>query len=289
VSTAADRPASGASVAGPARRRRARVGAYALWQLRDYVKDRGLPTLIVAMLSGYLGLTPIIERMPSRAEPVSTGLLARFGSAEAVYAARMLEFNHAFLRSILGTIVFVGALFAMNGIVANDRKQGFYRFLFAKPMSPSRYYGQAFLVHWAGFLGVMAVLGLVYGVLIWPVLSRPLLLVVALMFVAYAGIAFLLSAAARWDWMSLVVVSVASTYLWARFGASTHPLARLLFLLPPLHRADEVYASVAGAPMYASGAPLAIPWPILWWLTGYGAACFAAGLVVLRYRRLAIV
>ncbi|HEX7977389.1 MAG TPA: hypothetical protein VF461_02205 [Gemmatimonadaceae bacterium] len=271
------------------KRRHARVGAYALWQLRDYLKDRGLPTLIVATLSGYLGLSPIIERMPSRADVVPPGLLARFGSADAVYAARMMEFNHAFLRGILGTIVFVGALFAMNGIVANDRKQGFYRFLFAKPMTPSRYYGQAFFVHWAGFVAVMIVLGLVYGVLIWPVLSRPLLVVVALMFVAYSGIAFLLSAAARWDWMSLVVVTVAATFLWGKYGASTHPLARLLFLLPPLHRADDVYASVSGVPMYASGAPTVIPWPILMWLVGYGAACFAAGLVVLRYRRLAIV
>ena len=277
------------SETGVTQRRHARVGAYALWQLRDYVKDRGVPTFIVALLSGYLGLSPIIERMPTRADVVPAGLLARFGSAEAVYAARMVEFNHAFLRGILGTIVFVGALFAMNGIVANDRKQGFYRFLFAKPMTPARYYGQAFFVHWVGFVAVMIALGLVYGVLIWPVLSRPLLLVIALMFVAYAGIAFLLSAAARWDWMSLVAVTVGSTFLWAQYGESTHPLARLLFLLPPLHRADEVYASVSGVPMYASGAPIVIPWSILAWLVGYGIACFAAGLVVLRYRRLAIV
>jgi hypothetical protein len=270
-------------------RRRARVGAYALWQLRDYLKDRGLPTFIVALLSGYLGLSPIIERMPTRADPVPPMLLTRFGSAEAVYAARMMDFNHAFLRGILGTLVFLGALFAMNGIVANDRKQGFYRFLFAKPMTPARYYGQAFFVHWAGFVAVMIVLGLVHGVLIWPVLSRPLLIVIALMFVAYAGIAFLLSAAARWDWMSLVAVTVAATFLWGRYGESTHPLARLLYLLPPLHRADDVYASVSGVPMYASGAPTVIPWSILAWLAGYGAACFAAGLVVLRYRRLAIV
>jgi len=270
-------------------RRRARVGAYALWQLRDYLKDRGLPTFIVALLSGYLGLSPIIERMPTRADPVPPMLLTRFGSAEAVYAARMMDFNHAFLRGILGTLVFLGALFAMNGIVANDRKQGFYRFLFAKPMTPARYYGQAFFVHWAGFVAVMILLGLVHGVLIWPVLSRPLLIVIALMFVAYAGIAFLLSAAARWDWMSLVAVTVAATFLWGRYGESTHPLARLLYLLPPLHLADDVYASVSGVPMYASGAPTVIPWSILAWLAGYGAACFAAGLVVLRYRRLAIV
>jgi hypothetical protein len=164
-----------------------------------------------------------------------------------VYAARMMEFNHAFLRGILGTIVFVGALFAMNGIVANDRKQGFYRFLFAKPMTPSRYYGQAFFVHWAGFVAVMIVLGLVYGVLIWPVLSRPLLVVIALMFVAYSGIAFLLSAAARWDWMSLVVVSVAATYLWD--SASRRIRSPGCCSCCRRCTGPTTYASVSGVPM----------------------------------------
>jgi ABC-type transport system involved in multi-copper enzyme maturation permease subunit len=268
--------------------RRTRVGAYALWQLRDYAKDRGLPTVIVSILTGYLGLGPMLAEMPTRGTRVSPALLARFGSADAVYAARMAEFNQVFLHGVLGTLVYVGALFAMNGIVANDRKQGYYRFLFAKPVTASRYYGQAFVVHWAGFVAVMILLALAYGALIGPVLSRPLLAAIALMFLAYSGIAFLLSAAARWDWLSLVAVSVVATLLWARFGESAHPLARLLYLLPPLHRADEVYAWAA-APAHAAGAARALPWPILLWLAGYGAACFVAGLVVLRYRRLAIV
>jgi hypothetical protein len=266
---------------------RARAGAYALWQLRDYLKDRGLPTLIVATLSAYLGLNPILERMPRATDEIPPRLIERFGSVQAVYAARMTEFNFHFLRSILGTLVFLGALFAMNGIVANDRKLGFFRFLFAKPVSPSRYYGQAFVVHWAGYLAVMSVLGLVYGVVIWPVLTAKLLAVIALMFVAFAGIAFLLSAAARWDWMSLVAVSVVATFLWSKFGESTHPLAKLLYLLPPFHRLDEVYVAAAGAPIFLSPPPL--PWPLVLWLTGYGFACYLAGLVVLRYRRLAIV
>ena len=266
-----------------------RVGAYALWQLRDYFKDRGVPTLVVATLSAYLGLSPILERLPRLGDPVPASLLQRFGTAEAVYAARMAEFNFMFLRSILGTLVFLGALFAMNGIVANDRKQGFFRFLFAKPVSPSRYYGQAFVVHWFGYMVVMALLGVLYGFIVWPVLTRPLLVVIALMFIAYSGIAFLLSAAARWDWMSLVAVSVLSTFAWTRFGASRHPLAKLLYLLPPLHRSDEVYAAVSGAPLLATSAPPPIPWPILGWLAGYGVACYLAGLIVLRHRRLAIV
>ena len=268
---------------------RARSGTYALWQLRDYLRDRGLPTMIVATLSAYLGLNPILERMPRPTDAVPTQLLARFGSGAAVYAARMAEFNYLFLRSILGTLIFLGALFAMNGIVANDRKNGYFRFLFAKPVTPSRYYGQAFVVHWAGYMAVMTALGAVYGVVIWPVLSSPLLVVIALMFLAYAGIAFLLSAAARWDWMSLVAVSVAATFLWSKFGASTHPLAKLLYLLPPLHRADEVYVAAAGAPMLASPRLAVVPWPLLGWFAGYGVVCFLAGLFVLRHRRLAIV
>jgi hypothetical protein len=268
---------------------RAQVGRYGFWQLRDYVMDRGLPTLIVCVLFGYLTLAPMLVGYRHQMDTLPPRLIAKYGGVEGARVALMHDVNTMFLRTFLGVVVFLGALFAMNGIVANDRKQGFYRFLFAKPMTPARYYGQAFFVHWAGFVAVMIVLGLVHGVLIWPVLSRPLLIVIALMFVAYAGIAFLLSAAARWDWMSLVAVTVAATFLWGRYGDSTHPLARLLYLLPPLHRADDVYASVSGVPMYASGAPTVIPWSILAWLAGYGAACFAAGLVVLRYRRLAIV
>ena len=270
---------------------RARVGAYALWQLRDYLKDRGLSTVIIAVLSAYLAMSTTTETvpMPRPGDPVVPGMLARFGNPDAVYAARMSEFSFHLMRSMLGAMVFLGALFAMNGIVANDRKQGFFRFLFAKPVTPSRYYGQAFVVHWLGFMIVMLLLGLLYGVIVWPVLTPHFVLVVGLMFVAYAGIAFLLSAAARWDWLSLVVVAVAATFLWSKFGASTHPLARLLFLLPPLHRADEVYASVSGMPVLSAAELPVVPWPLVAWFTAYGIICYVAGLVVLRFRRLAIV
>ena len=270
---------------------RARAGAYALWQLRDYLKDRGLSTLVVAALSAYLGWSMMTDTspMPRPTDAASAELLVRFGSAGAVYAARMAEFSFHFMRSMLGALIFLGALFAMNGIVANDRKQGFFRFLFAKPVTPSRYYGQAFVVHCVGFMLVMVLLALLYGVIVWPVLSVQFVLVVGLMFVAYAGVAFLLSAAARWDWLSLVAVSVAATFFWTKFGASTHPLARLLYLLPPLHRADEVYLAVSGTPVISAAEAPAVPWPLVLWFGGYGILCYIAGLIVLRFRRLAIV
>lgn len=258
---------------------RARLGAYAPWQLRDYLMDRGAPTALVSALFGYLGLGTILSMVSVRVAHLSPGEVAQRGGAEAARAAIVHELSATFLDNFLGVVVFLGALFAMNGIVANDRKQGFYRFLFAKPMSPMRYYGQAFVVHWAGFALVVALLAAVYSLLVTPV--SPLVVgVLLLMFLCYAGVAFALSAAARWDWLSLVTFTVFATYAWQRWGASRHAAATLLYLLPPLDRTGRVYTALARG--------TEVPWTLVAWLAGYGAACWVIGLLVLRVRRLAI-
>jgi hypothetical protein len=260
---------------------RARLRAYGLWQLRDYFVDRGVPTVIVIGLFGWLTLVPALGRLAMENENVPPRLIVTYGSAAAAQRAMLLEMSGAFLGNFLGAIVFVGALFAMNGIVANDRKQGFYRFLFAKPVSPPAYYGQAFVLHGVGFLCIVAAMSLVYGALVTPVLSVSFLVAVGAAYLCYAGIAFALSAAARWDWLSLVTVTVAATFAWERFGDSTSPAAKLVYLLPPLHRMSEVYTAAASG--------MALPWHSVLWFAGYGAVCYLIGLVVLRYRRLAII
>jgi hypothetical protein len=224
---------------------------------------------------------PMIATVNLQLDRLSPAALVARGGREAARAAMLGGLTATFLTLLLGNFVFLGALFAMNGIVANDRKQGFYRFLFAKPIAPTQYYGQAFVLHWVGFLVVAAILGLLYQVLVAPVLSTALLVAIALMYLCYAGIAFALSAAARWDWLSLVAVTVAANYFWARYGESTSALAQLLYLLPPIHRTAEVYSAVAKG--------VALPWHLLAWFAGYGAISFVIGLVVLRYRRLAII
>lgn len=265
----------------PTRRRRGGVALYGLWQLRDFFVERGLPMFIIAGLLGYLTAAPMLPALHRNIASLPPRLVAKWGGADAATAVLMKDFNTLFLRNFLGAVVFLGALLAMNGIVANDRKQGHYRFLFTKPVAPWRYYGQAFLIHWAGYLSIMTLLALLYGFLIWPVLSVPLVVVLALMFLTYAGITFALSAAARWDWLSLVTVAVAASFLWDRFKDSTSAAAALLYLLPPLHRTSDVYLALA------KGDP--VPWPLVEWFVGYGVACYLVGLIVLRYRRLAIV
>lgn len=266
---------------GEHRRPQAQLGRYGLWQLRDYAMDRGLPTIIVSVLFAYITLTPMLMIFNRQMQTLPPATIARYGSVDAARVAMLHDINASFLRSFLGAVVFLGALFATNGIVADDRKKGYYRFLFSKPISPSRYYGQGFLIHWAGFVGVVCVMALFYGALVAPIISAPLVYVLALMFLMYAGTAFALSAVARWDWLSLVAVTVLASYMWGRFGESTAVAAKLLYLLPPLHRTNEIYEAVAkGAPLNAS---------LLAWFAGYGIVCYVIGLVVLRYRRLAIV
>ena len=265
------------SVAAP---RRGHVGLYGLWQLRDFLFDRGAPILIISSLLGYLTVAPMLPGLHRNLASLPPRLITKWGGIDGATAVLMKDFNELFLRNFLGAVVFLGALLAMNGIVATDRKLGYYRFLFAKPVAPWRYYGQAFLIHWAGYLAIVSLLGAVYGVLVWPILGWPLLIVMTLMFLVYGGITFVLSAAARWDWLSLVTVTVAASYFWDRFKDSESVVATLLYLLPPLHRTAEVYNAVA------KGDPL--PWQLLEWFAGYGAACYVLGLLVLRLRRLAI-
>jgi ABC-type transport system involved in multi-copper enzyme maturation permease subunit len=261
--------------------RGARMSAYVPWQARDYLTDRGAPTVLIGLLFGYMVAGGMLRAMNTSLQQMSPAALARAGGASAARASAVASLTAIFLETALGNLVFLGALFAMNGIVANDRKQGYYRFLFSKPVSPDRYYGQAFVVHWAGFLLVVTVLGLVYQAVVGPVLTLPLYAAVSLLYLCYAGIAFALSAAARWDWLSLVAVTVASNYLWLMYGESTSAAAWLLYLFPPLHRTSAVYTAVA--------AGAALPWDLLAWFAGYGVVCFAIGLVVLRHRRLAII
>ena len=265
----------------PSPRATARLGGYALWQMRDYLMDRGAPTVLIGALFGYMVSGPMVSVMNRRLEGMSPAALAQAGGYDVVRASMVTEFTSALLVLLLGNLVFLGALFAMNGIVANDRKLGYYRFLFSKPLAPERYYGQAFVLHWAGFLGTVTVLGLLYHALVGPILTTRLYVAVALLYLCYAGIAFALSAAARWDWLSLVAVTVAANYLWARFGETRTALAGLLYLFPPIHRTGEVYTAVAQG--------TTLPWSLLAWFAGYGAACFVIGLVVLHIRRLAIV
>lgn len=241
--------------------RRAQIARYVPWMARDYLTNQGPSTALVILLIAFLSLQGVtlsgveLSKLPEE-------LLQRV------------------MRQLVGTLVFLGTFFATNGIVASDRKLGFYKFLFSKPVSPPAFYATTFLVYGAGLmLVVLALLGL-WALVVRPMFPPPLFAVVALMYLAYGGIGFLLSAAWRFDWLSLVTVLLVANVSWSLWDDTTSPLRVLLYVLPPVHRADEVYNIV----LRDAGNP--IPWASIAWLGGYGVACFLLGMLVIRKRPL---
>jgi hypothetical protein len=238
------------------------LGRYALWHLRDYLRDKGIATLITIGLLG--GLMQI---------PITRARAAGFGGPLMEQAA-----DQAFI-SLLTYLGFVGVLFATNGIVADDRRHGYYRMLFAKPVSVVEYYAHKWAVYGVGFLIVAALLLGIHGVAVEPFFPATFLPTIALIYVALGGIGFLLSAAWRFDWLSLAAVLGLSDVLWSLFKDAPGLASSLVRALPPVHLVGRFCAAVreGGGPAVSE----------IVWLGAYGLACFVAGLIVVRRRPLA--
>jgi ABC-type transport system involved in multi-copper enzyme maturation permease subunit len=241
--------------------RGAGLGRYALWHLRDYLRDKGVATVITLSLIGYLNQVPISR---ARSLGMRDDLVAQISDQAFVSGLRLLAF--------------LGVLFATNGIVADDRRNGYYKLLFSKPVSIVGYYTQKFVVYGLGFLTVAALLLTVYWLTVEPFFRPALLPALALVYVALGGIGFLLSAAWRFDWLSLAAVVGLSDILWILFADAGGWRAKAVRVLPPVHLLDNVYVALRhGQPLPASD---------LAWLAGYGLGCFLLGLVVIRRRPL---
>jgi len=250
--------------------RRARLLAYAWWQLADYLVEKGVGTFITMVFAGalvFVEFRQAIESFPMSAREALSAPLAALG----------------------GILVLLGVLFATNGIVSDDRKHGYYRFLFAKPVNVQRFYAQKFVVHLLGFLLVAGMLVVTFNLTfgrfagaeagVLPIFPRRLLPVMALLFVALGGIGFLMSVVLRVDWLTFMSVYVASDQLWRVFGDDAGWIRFAVRALPPVHRLNEIVgAAVRGG---------ALPRTELTWLVAYGLGCLALGLVALRVRPLA--
>ena len=265
MSTTVD-PTFAATVASS---RPARLGRYSLWLFRDYVMNQGPSTILVVALLAYLTIAPAKAMLAMNAHGPQT-----LHEMPALMRAQML-------RNLLGTFVFLATLFATNGLISNDKKLGYYRFLFAKPVSAPAYYATAFATNG---LGVMLVAGILFATWcsitgwVWFPWLFPM---IALMYLAYGGIAFLLSAITRFDWLSLVTVLFAANIVWDLWGENATGWRWLVQrLLPPANKTAAVYS-------FATSHFAQADWKAMLWLAGYGALCLAIGLLWLRKRPLA--
>jgi hypothetical protein len=237
-----------------------RLARYSLWQFRDFAIDRGIAILLIGFLWGYAFISPLRStmalQMTNQASPVWT-----------------------FTLQIASAIVSVAVLIAVNGIVSMDRKMGYYRFLFSKPVNPILYYAQLFFVYMAGVMASMFVLSRLLQTILPTFSIVNYLLYSALIYIAMGGIGFFLSVATRYDWLSLAAVWLGARILRTMYGPGNDWRSKAVELLPPVHKLDELANSLIGTgTAHASD---------ILWLLGYGALFFALGLLILRTGSLA--
>lgn len=241
---------------------RGRLSAYARWQLFDFFRDRSIAIILVGILIGFpivTGLRYIAMSMPSGGDAMLQQMIGKS------------------IGPIVMQLVPIFTLVTINKVVAGDRTQGYYRFLFAKPISVQRYYAQAFAVNGIGLLLCVVLLGAISHATKVPLPIISLIAVFAVLYIAMGGIGFLCSVLTRFDWQPMLVVWFGALVLYNRYGDSGGIGAALVHLLPPAHVANDVAAA-----LFTSD-PLQVAHLI--WLLVYGAVCFGAGILVLRYRQ----
>lgn len=238
-----------------------RLARYALFQARDYLRERGVPLLLVGAL---------LLLMASQGAIGPGGVDLRGTSLGTLIMAAV------FLELFAPTAV----LIAVNGIVSSDRKHHYYRLLFAKPIAAPRYYGQAWLVSLLGTLVATLLVMEGFTLFLGAVPMAAALHFVLLYFILFGGVGFLLSAITEYDWVALGVVWSLAWLLRSWLPASESFIGRVVdVLLPPLQ-----LLTGAAAPLL-NGAGIDTASRI--WIVGYGVAAFAIGLIVVRYRPMA--
>lgn len=233
---------------------RSNLRRYALWQIRDFARDRGLALLLVGFLIGFTFVGPV--RAVGR--PIDAPL------------ARNL------IVAILAQVAFILAFITLNGIISTDRKMGYFRFLFSKPVSIPSYYTQLFVVYFVGFIAAVAVLLGAFSLLVHPVSPFGPLMFCALVFLSLGGIAFLISSLFRHDWPILAAVFLGSAILHSMWQYNEGWRRMVLSILPPVYKLTTALPDIMNRGTVNTQDTL--------WLLGYSAICFAAGLFVLRRR-----
>jgi hypothetical protein len=248
-------------------RRRAQLGRYALWQLGDFGFNVAIITLLLFGLIGFMGLAQI-----HMAVEMSTRIGKEFPVVQKL----------SIFKDLFATYAMVAPLIALSGFISQDRAGGFTRFLFSKPLSPERYYVQAFLVRLVGFVAVGCLLVTAWSLKEPPTVSLRLIADMALMFLSVGGIVLLMSALSKYDGLLVIVFLLIAEIVretWEKRDGIRHAVT---YLFPPFNHVGELHLWAVG--LTSGGSIGATPFPTKWvlWNLGYGLACAILGLYLLR-------
>jgi len=248
--------------------RRARLGRYAVWQARDFGVNIAIVTLVIFGLLGVM-------------------FVMNLRSMESYLASRHMEMPVSqklnMFKEIVAMFTTTAPMIAMSGIVSSDRSNGYTRFLFAKPLSPVRYYAQSALVRFVGYLVLGHVLFFAWGFFEpRPAYSWTLPAMLTGLFVAIGGILFLLSVVTKYDGLIVIVTLLVSAIAWDKWEQAKGLKHALIYLLPPMTKIGEIHGWFIGVNI--AGTVMEMPFPArwFWWLSAYGMTCLVSGLIILR-------
>ena len=228
---------------------------YAYWQFRDFMRERAIALMLVGLLLGFMMIAP---------------MRAMMGPNMSSDDAKRL------ILLVLPQIVFIETFIVFNGIISTDRKMGYYRFLFSKPVGIPAFYAQHFVVYLVGFLAVFAILLGVLSAAVAPFNPLWTLAYCALVYLSLGGIAFFISSLFRYDWPVLAAVYLSSLIANAVWADKTGWRMVIRDLLPPTHKLSRAMNDLISLGTVDARSVA--------WLLGYSALFFVAGLVVLWRR-----
>ena len=238
----------------------ARLGTY-LWrfQLRDFLLRRAAVPAAAAIGMGWL-------------------LLASDASTVDWATPRGAEWSRGFFATYATLFMHAAAFLGVARLVADDCSNGYYRFLFSKPLSVARFYAQQWVLHGVGLVAIAGVIVAWYGYVTAPA-PTPLagaVMMMGLTWVLVGGVGFAFTAVTDYDAPVLIGCFVVSEVV---------QLMGAVRASPPWLRAAAPFAlplvdlTAVREALFAGDAP---PWSRAAHVAAYGVAGFIAGLIVLR-------
>lgn len=180
-----------------------------------------------------------------------------------------------------GMAMTLGAIVMMSGLASLDRERGHFRFLFAQPVAPWRYYLQHFVVSALLFVGCYAIIPLGFGAIFHAVPLAPALLSAGLYVLLYGALGLLCTAIWNRDGIPFILVLVVARTLQQVARTELLPgwLEGVAHALPPLEAADRVRTAWM-AERALEGNDLVL-------VLGYALGMLASALLLIRAKPLA--